>query len=233
MRARVSPQLRFLIRGSGLLFAMLALWWWVLLGPLLIGMRLSTDAALWLLPGGRSASGVTVEPDGGWRIRVPLPAWLAKQDEVQKAFGRVPGGPPVAVRSFSLAVAERVPKFFTLGLPLFWAIVLAAPRASRPWRAAAIGTGVLAVIGLLSLLLYTAYSIESTLHLFRSTVVLTVWNAVEYLNLNVVPYAAPLVIAVWLHDGLRAQIFSWTTTPAAEGAAVEVKKAGRGRYRAR
>ena len=77
MRAPASPQLRFLLRGSSLLLVMLALWWWLLLNPLLTGIRLSADAVLWLLPGGRAASGVIVQPNGDWMLRVPIPEFLS------------------------------------------------------------------------------------------------------------------------------------------------------------
>jgi hypothetical protein len=234
MRAPASPQLRFLLRGSALLLAMLALWWWVLLGPLLAGMRISTRTVLWLLPGGGSASGVTVQPNGDWLLRVPIPQALAKQDAVQRAYGRLPGAPPVRIRSFELAIAGRTPTFFTLGFPLFWALVLAAPPARRLWRLLAGGTALLAALSLLSLLLYTAYTIQTTLRLATSGLAVTLWDAAEYLNVNVAPYMAPLVIALWLHTELRTQILSWNPVPAPEPAIpVEAGKPRRGRYRGR
>ena len=232
MRQPASPQLRFLLRGSGLFIVMLVVWWWVLLSPMLAGLRLSTGAVLWLMPGGRSASGVILQPDGDWLLRVPLPGFLARQDAVQRAYGRAPGAPPVNVRSFRLTIADRIPTFFTLGFPLFWALVLAAPRSRRLWRVLAIGTGLLAVLAQLSLLLYAAYSIETTLKLATSAVAVALWNGVEYLNVNVAPYVAPLLLAAWLHTGLRAQIFSWGAEPEPVPVpAVEEDKPRRGRYR--
>lgn len=234
MRAPASPQLRFLLRGSSLFLILLALWWWVLLSPMLVGLRLSTDAILWLLPGGRSASGVMVEPNGDWMVRVPIPESVAQQDAVQRAYGRAPGAPPVKVRSFKLAIADRIPTFFTLGFPLFWALMLAAPRTPPLWRVAAIGTGLLALLAQLSLLLYTAYSIETNLKLATSAPAVTLWNAAEYLNVNVVPYLAPMLIAPWLHTALRAQIFAWGGVPEpAPKAPADADKLRRGRYRGR
>jgi hypothetical protein len=236
MPAPPNPQLRFLLRGSGLFIVLLALWWWLLLPPMLVGLRFSTAAALWLLPGGGTASGVTVQPDGDWQLRVPLPGWLAKQDAVQRAYGRAPGAPLVNVRSFRLTVADRIPTFFTLGFPLFWALVLAAPRSRRLWRVLAIGTLLLAAMALLSLLIYTAYSIVTNLQLATSTVPVTLWRSIEYLNVNVAPYVAPLLLAAWLHAELRAQIFSWEAEAAPAPAAVtaiDEDKPRRGRYRAK
>jgi hypothetical protein len=234
MRAPASPQFRFLLRGSSLLLVFLALWWWLLLTPLLAGMRFSTDLVLRLLPGGSSAGGVTVDPHGDWTLRVPISGSLAKQDAVQRAFGRTPGAPPVKIRSFKLAIADRIPTFFTLSFPLFWALVLAAPRTRRLWRVVAGGTALLALLAVLSLLLYAAYSIETNLRLVTSGLAVTLWNSAEYLNVNVVPYVAPLLIALWLHTGLRAQIFSWDATPALAAAMpVEADRPRRGRYRGR
>jgi hypothetical protein len=229
---QASPQLRFLLRGSGLFVLLLAAWWWLLLSPMMAGLRVSTAAVLWLLPGGRTASGVMLQPDGDWQLRVPLPGWLARQDAVQKAYGRAPGAPPVNVRSFRLTIAERIPTFFTLGFPLFWALALAAPRTRQWGRVLGIGTALLAVLAQLSLLTYTAYSIVANLHLATSAAATTFWRSIEYLNVNVVPYVAPLLLAAWLHAGLRAQIFSWgVEEEPVTVAAIEEEKPKRGRYR--
>jgi len=232
MRAPASPQARFLLRGSGLFIVLLAVWWWLLLSPMLAGLRLSTDAVLWLAPGGSSASGVTVQPDGDWLLRIPLPEFLARQDAVQRAYGRAPGAPPVNVRAFRLVIGEQIPTFFTLGFPLFWALVLAAPRPRRLGRILALGTGLLAVLTQLSLLFYASFSIETNLRLVTSPVASTMWSAVEYLNVNVVPYVAPVLLAAWLHTELRAQIFSWPAEPQ-PAPVVQEEKARRGKYRAR
>jgi hypothetical protein len=233
MPASASPQLRFLLRASFLFIVLLALWWWLLLGPMMTALRFSTGAALWMMPGGGSASGAILAPDGGWILRVPIPQVLGRQDAVQRAYGRAPGGPPVAVRSFRLAIAERIPTFFTLGFPLFWALMLAAPRSRAGWRAAAIGTALLALLAQLSLLFYAAYSIQSTLRLATGALAVTLWNGLEYLNINVAPYMAPLLIGLWLHPGLRAQIFSWNDVEPqpATVPVVEPEKSRRGRSR--
>jgi len=232
MRAPASPQGRFLLRASGLFIVLLAMWWWLLLTPMLAGLRLSTRVLVWVMPGGSSASGVMVQPDGDWLLRIPVPGFLARQDAVQRAYGRAPGAPPVNVRSFRLVIGERIPTFFTLGFPLFWALVPAAPRTGQMWRLLAVGTGVLAVLAQLSLLFYAAFSIETNLHLATSATASTIWSALEYLNLNVVPYVTPVLLAAWLHTELRAQIFSWSAEPEA-ASVVQEEKARRGRYRAK
>jgi len=225
--------LRFLLRASGLLLAMLALWWWVALGPLLAGMRVSGGLVLRMLPGGGSAGGITVDARGDWILQVPVPASLAMRDSVQRAFGRAAGAPPVKVRSFKLVVAERIPTFFTLPFPLYWALVLAAPRTRRWWRVVAGGNALLAALAVLSLVGYAAYTIGTELHLIPTD---SLWNAAEYLNINVVSYLAPFVIALWLHGELRAQIFFWDAPdvpPASPPTPALADKARRGRYRGR
>jgi hypothetical protein len=234
MPSSASPQFRFLLRGSSLLIALLALWWWLLLSPMLAGLRLSAELALHLMPGGSIAS-VTVDP-AGWILRVPIPEFVAKQDAVQRTFGRAPGAPPVKVRSFKLAVAETIPTFFTLSFPLFWALLLAAPKSRRFWQVLALGTALLWILALISLLFYTAYSIETNMKLVTGEPAVTLWGAAEYLNVNVVPYLAPLLLALGLHSELRTQILSWDPAPlpaVAVAATVEADKPRRGRYRGR
>jgi hypothetical protein len=230
-----SPQLRFLLRSSGLFIVLLALWWWLLLAPILAGLRLSTAATLWLLPGGGMASGVAVQPDGNWQLRVPLPGCLARLDAVQRAYGRTPGAKPVNVRSFRLTIADRIPAFFTLSFPLLWALVLAVPCSRRLWRVLGVGTALLAAMAQLSLLFYAAYSIVTNLQSATSTVTATLWRCIEYLNVNVAPYVAPLLLAAWLHTELRAQIFSrGELEEAVRVPAIEQgKQPRRGRYRAK
>jgi hypothetical protein len=215
---------------------MLALWWWLLLFPLLAGLRLSTGLVLHLLPGGSANASVTVDPQGGWMVRVPVPQSLAGQDAVQRAFGHAPGAPLVKVRSFKLAIAETIPIFFTLSFPLFWALALAAPASQRLWRVLALGTALLWLLSILSLLTYAAYSIETNMRLIANGLAVTLWGAVEYLNVNVAPYLAPLLLALCLHGELRAQVFSWDAPavplPEADTPA-DTGKPRRGRYRNR
>lgn len=232
MRAPANPQVRFLLRASTLLLAMLAMWWWVLLPPMLAGLRLSTDVVLRLLTGGSSAASATVDDAGDWVLRVPVPASLMERETVQRAFGRAPGSPPVKVRSFKLATTKAIPTFFTLTFPLYWALTLAAPWFRRWWRAAVGGTALLAVVAELSLLLYTVFTIGSRMQLIGPN---SLWGAAEYLNINVVSYVTPFLLALWLHEELRAQIFSWDAPPAPAIAdpAPAVDKPRRGRYRGR
>lgn len=233
MPAPASPQLRFLLRASLLFLSMLALWWFVLLGPMLDGVRLSTSLALRLLALGSDNGSVSVGSNGDWIVRVPMPEFLAKKDAVQRTFGRAPGASPVKVRSFKLAIAQRIPTFFTLTFPLFWAVMLAGPWSHRLGRLIGSGTALLWLLATLSLLLYTLYSIATNMALIAAGLPKVLWDGVEYLNVNVVPYAAPVLLALWLHRDLRRQIFSWDAPVPSESQAVEPDKPRRGRYRAK
>jgi hypothetical protein len=185
---------------------MLTVWWWLLLTPLLGSMRLSTILALRLLPGGGTSSGITVAPNTDWILQVPISPSIASEDAVQRAFGRAPGAPLVKVRSFKLTIARQIPTFFTLSFPLFWALALAAPRGPRFWHSLAIGTVLLSILAMLCLLTYTAYTIGTNIRLISNGLPATLWGAAEYLNVNVVPYVAPLLLALWLCTELRTQI---------------------------
>lgn len=232
MRAPASPQLRFLLRGSSLFIAMLALWWWVLLHPMLDGLQFTTGLALRLFPGGSSVAQVEVDSRGDWMLRVPVPASLVMGNS---APGSAPAGsPPVKYRPVRLTIAERVPTFFTLSFPLFWALVLAAPRSRRLPRALLGGTALLALLAVLSLLLYTAYTIGTNLSLIGAGLAASLFNAAEYLNLNVAPYVAPFFLALWLHPELRSQILTWDVAPAppaVAGVPEEPPRRGRARNR--
>ena len=213
MPTPASPQLRFLLRASGLLIVMLALWWWLLLAPILSALRISTGLLLHLVPGDGSTASAVLAENGDWLLRVPIAESLARLDAVQRTFGRAPGAPAVKVRSFRLAIASRVPTFFTLAFPLFWAIMLAGPRSRRLWKPILGGTALLAVSAQLGLLYYTGITIATSLQVSIPNLTGTLLSGLEYLNLNVIPYVAPLLLALWLHRELRAQIFFWGPLP--------------------
>ena len=209
MPARTSPQLRFLLRGSLLVVVMLTAWWMFLLDPLLGALRVSTALALHLAPGDGSTAHATNDPSGNWVLQVPLPAFVQRSDAVQKIFD--PALRPVRLRSLKLAIARDVPVLFSLVFPLFWAAALAAPFSRRTWKILLAGTALVYLISIGCIILYSVYMIDRNLA-YTTGASNTVLNFFEYLNMYVVPYAAPLLIALALNADLRAQIFS--TDPA-------------------
>ena len=232
MPAIASPQLRFLLRGSACFVVLLAVWWFGLLHPMLDGLQLSTDLTLRLLAGWKDTGSVTVSSNGDWIVRLPIPESVARQDAVQKAFGRAPGAPPVKVRSIRLAIAERIPTFFTLSFPLFWAVMLAGPLAWGLWRPIAMGTALLWGLAVVSVIFYAAFSAENNMALAGPGLASILWNGAEYLNVNVVPYMTPLLLGLGLNRGLRGQVFLWDPLPVELPApSAEAAKSSRGRYR--
>jgi len=207
-RAPARPQFRFLLRGSILLVAMLALWWWILLDPLLAVLRFSADVAIRLYPGMGWTSHVTVDRSGNWSMEVPLPEAVWREPQVQALFGPAAAGRPVRVRRLRFAPEARIPPRFTLGFPLYWAILLAAPRSRHLWRVLLAGTALLWLLALVGLFLYAANTIAAELHIIANDFPGFLLSAAEYLNLNVAPYLAPLLIALALHQELRSMVLS-------------------------
>src|SRR5689334_3531353 len=109
---KLSPQAGFLLRGSVLLIGLLTLWWFVLLDPMLFWLRTAANLM------------VTIEEraSGEWTVRVPLNAALAPTAEY-------PQGQQIHSVDFDLARADSIA--FTFSLPVFWAVILAAPGPVR------------------------------------------------------------------------------------------------------
>jgi len=207
---------------------MLALWWYVLLSPLLGGLQILTGLTLRLWPGAGSIARVTVDSSGDWIVRVP--ASVSRQGNLRQMFPSAgPGGEPVQVRSIQIGLPRRMPVFFTLSFPLFWATALAAPWVKRSWRVLLCGTGLTAVLAMASFLFFAAYTIATYLHINPSGLAGGLLDAGEYLNTNVAPYVAPFLIAIWLHAELRAQIFFREPVEAAPTPQQTERR--RGRYR--
>ena len=107
---KLSDPLRFLLRALVLLALMLALWWLLLLNPLLAGLRLSAELTLRLLPGGNSVSHVTIGPDRNWTFQVPAPAAIVNQEKTQQMLGAAAAGSGrIKIRSMKVEGAARFP----------------------------------------------------------------------------------------------------------------------------
>ena len=62
---------RFLLRGSALLIGLLALWWFVLLDPMLSALQGGGDIASRLVFGGKSGEFMREDASRNWTFRVP------------------------------------------------------------------------------------------------------------------------------------------------------------------
>jgi hypothetical protein len=203
MRVEARSQARFLLRGLVVLPAMLALWWLLLLNPLLDMLRVSAQLALRALPRAGALTRIAADPGGDWAIRMPLPSPL--ETEAQRMFA-AQRKEPVKPRFLTLRLPRQAFIRFTMAMPLFWAIVLAAPLSWRTARAAAAGTALLAVLALLTGALFVAYTIHQQIPLVSSRAGVFLLRFSHYLNTDALPYLAAIVLAFWLHADLRSQV---------------------------
>ena len=211
---QLSDPLRFLLRALVLLALMLALWWLVLLNPLLAGLRLSAELTLRLLPGGGSGSHVTIGPDRNWTFQVPAPAALLNQERTQQLLGAAAAGAGhIKIRSMKVEGTARYPILFTVSLPLFWAILLAAPGRPRLWRMAS-GTAVLAILALLSIAVYAVRLVGGYFQLTTEGFPGFLMDSAMYLAAGVVPYLGPVLVALSLDGELRGLILAGEDAPA-------------------
>lgn len=202
-------QRRFLLRGSVVLAGMLFLWWLTLVDPLLALLRVSADLPLRCLPGAARAAAIRVLPSGDWVFRVPVPSSLLDPSMSRRA-GKF--------RGIQLVLPQSTLVLFTLGFPIFWALVLPVPEGRRLWRVLVQGTAVIAAIAVMQVLLYIGYTINANLHLIRNSAAVWLLNYAHYMNRYMIPYTAPFCVAMWIHRKLRSDILSWQPHALAERA---------------
>ena len=231
-RRKLSDPLRFLLRALVFLALMLALWWLVLLNPLLAGLRLSAELTLRLLPGGGSTSHVTIGPDRNWTFQVPAPAAVVNQEKTQQLLGAAAGGSGrIKVRSLKVEGAAKYPILFTVSLPLYWAILLAAPGRRRLWLRLASGTAVLATLALLSIAVYAIRLVGGYFQLTTEGLSGFLMDSAMYLAVGVAPYLGPVLVALSLDGELRDLILAGGVAPAEAQAVAAVPAAPRRRNR--
>jgi hypothetical protein len=112
----------------------------------------------------------------------------------------------VAYRGIRLTLPRRIPNILTVGLPLFWSVILAAPLTRRTVRILATGSAVLAVLAP-PLLLVCAMQLARTVLVPNSTgPALYMIDLTAYLATAVIPCVVPVLLAVGLHRELRETI---------------------------
>jgi hypothetical protein len=184
------PQTRFLLRGSALLLTLLTLWWFVLQSPMLYLLK------------GAAGGFVSIEENsaGDWSLRVPLEATVHAAP--------APGVRHIHAIDFDMQRTDAIT--FTFSLPVYWAIILAAPGVRRSLRPLLMGTLLMSVVELALLLAFaqiTAHSAASQLGGVQDALGKWTRQFFEYLVVNVVPYTVPFVVALSLHRELREEIF--------------------------
>jgi hypothetical protein len=190
---------KFLLRGSLLLTAMLSLWWLALQLPLLTLLRLSEEVTLRLL-GSDSGDPIAVEPSGDWTFRVPV------EDSAKNTTPAYPS----KIHSITFSMPRSDVVLFTFSLPVYWAIVLAALVRRSDLQALVWGTVLVAVVEVLSLLGFleiTAHSVLAQMHPAANWLGSWPRELGNYLLMQVIPFVAPILIAVASHRELRSHVF--------------------------
>jgi hypothetical protein len=205
----LSPPARFLLRGSVLLAAFLTLWWLVLINPLQSLLQTATQAGGALLFSGRSKLTITEAANGDWTFDVPIEPIVPPTP---------PGAVPQMLYSIGFDLARSDAGGFTFGIPVFWAVILAAPDLRRTWRSLLVGTLVMAVLEV-ALLLITVkiLAYKSLAQILHSHDPVGGWflRYSEYLAANAIPYLLPFAVAIMLHRDMRVQTFQLATPVAA------------------
>jgi hypothetical protein len=203
--------MRFLVRASLLLAAMLVLWGAVLLDPLRAGLRVFTVGAIWLIPGDGSVARAGIQPNGDWSFRLPMPAAIAR------------------TRSLEVVIEGKFPVLFTAGLPFYWALILASGWTWRRGRWLLEGSAVLFAIAGVSLAGYAIRTAIKNTHLVTGRIPVFAVDCGGYFLVNVIPYLAPLLLALYVDVDLRALVFTGEaddSRPAAPGMGRKKVRAG-------
>jgi hypothetical protein len=185
-----NPQTRFLVRGSALLVCLLTLWWFVLLRPMTCLLK------------GAAGVFVSIEqnPSGGWTLQVPFEKTLPVT--FHQSMAR-------QIRHIDIQMTPEDVTMFIFSLPVYWAIILAAPNIRRNISALLLGTLLIAATEIALLLGYaeiTAFSAASQLT-GEESIPEWVRRLGFYLVVNVLPYTAPFIVALSLHRRLRSEVF--------------------------
>ena len=188
--------MRYSLRAAALFIAMLGLWWLALRTPMLFLLRVSESVALRLVANSDSTDPIVVDPAGDWNFRVPV-------EDTSSA---------VKFRSIEFTMSRPDLVLFTFSVPVFWAMVLAAPLGRSGIRALIWGTALVSLVEALSLLAQveiTAYAATAQLHL--STDGLAAWlrDFGGRLVVGATSFATPVLAAIGIHRELRSQIFTY------------------------
>lgn len=200
-----SPQSRFGLRASALIIVFLLIWWTFLRNPMAAMLRVAVETIGVAVYGDESGTLITETPAGDWRLRVPLTATIPDSPEH-------PGG--ALIHSVDLDVSRTDITGFTFSLTVYWALILAAPGLRHSGRAFIFGSLLIALIDLLLTIAFielAAHNLAAQLSPGEDAFWKWLRRCGDYLVTNVIPYAAPFVVALVLHIEFRRQIFGWGT----------------------
>ena len=218
----LNAQTRFFLRASTLVVGFLVLWWLVLQNPLLFLLKQFANSCASAMPGWPTR--FITDSTGGWTVEVPIKAVLPQSPEH-------PAAVPIHSIDFDLPSSDA--GAFTFGLPVYWAIVLAAGDIRRMLRPLLLGTVAMWMAEIALLLVYVELFAHQTVAGWTPVPVPVenwFYRFGDYLLVSVIPFVAPFAMALWLHSGLRRQIL---LLGGAQGAPVAGPRALRKRARAK
>jgi hypothetical protein len=217
------PQTRFLLRGSTLLIACLLLWWFFLVNPLLFLLRGAIEASGSVIYGSDARELVSEAPSGDWSFRVPIEITVPPSPQQ-------PRGAQIHSIEFDMPRADVTA--FTFSLPVYWAIILAAPGIRRAMRPLILGTVLVAILEIVLVVWFmeiSAHKAAAQLYSVQGQTASWLLRFGEYLVVMVIPYAAPFLIAIALHRELRWQMLRWESAAAAPAAEIPASRPGAAR----
>ena len=224
---RYASHLRYLLRALLCLAPLLALWWTLLLPPLLAALRISTQSVFRVCLPANPPAEVAIKPGGNWYFSVPVPQFIARRDEIQRIFGRTsPTAPFVKVRSLKLEVPGGYVSLFTVTLPFFWAMVLASRWTRRMWRTLAIGTAALFILAVpMTVFEVVKAFLLNTGLVPPETFAGSFLRTADFAALSVIPFLAPIIAALVLDRNLSSAMFPVAPAPAVPARPVHARTA--------
>jgi len=186
------PQLRFLLRGSLLLIGILSVWWFALRTPLLAALRVLEETA--------TPAAISVNESGDWDFRMPV------NDIHQEPTGLV------KVNHVEFTMPRSDVTLFTFSLPVFWAMLLAAPFRRVPIYGLLCGSFAMMLFEVL--LLFSAVELNTQAMVAHWHPAGDVWwkwwrQFAGYLVTGVAPFFAPVFLAIALSRELRSTILQF------------------------
>jgi hypothetical protein len=161
-------------------------------------VRISSDVLLSTFPGATLQTGVEIHPGGVWVIQAPI-----------RSGGRS--------RNVRLEAPQRLPTQLTIALPLFWAVILAAPSTRKLWRILGLGTALLLVLPPVALIIYAAHVVRIYVFPNAPAMVEYALAVADYVASTVAPYVGPVLLALALHTQLREMVITADFQPPKPG----------------
>jgi hypothetical protein len=193
--------LYFLLRSTVLVILFQTLWWFLLLNPLLFLLKGSVKIFGSMIYNSNVQQFLTETDSGEWEFQTSRALDLPNQSR-QPGFSK---------KALTITMQPSDFYFFTFGIPVFWAIILASGirRSYRPMILGTIAMTVIETALALALVELTAYRIMAQVSGSRGEFAEWFVRFGYSIVLLVIPFIAPFLVAIALHRELRWQIFRW------------------------